>query len=207
MNIFSSLLDILFPPRESQLLVRHAKEHDLLAFYRPQTLFMRQMIVTSLLPYRTSLVRACVMEAKFYGNAKAQRMLGMVLAQHLEHIAASARAVRCTPILVPVPLGPKRKQERGYNQVEAIAKQTVGAVPIAANVLMRTRDTLAQSTLDGQKRRENMRGVFMVAAPVDPTYLYIVVDDVLTTGSTLSAAARTLSSSTPGPICVLALAH
>jgi ComF family protein len=106
------------------------------------------------------------------------------------------------PLLVPVPLHPSRRRERGFNQSDllatglarALAKQKGNAAPLVAKAcLRRTRATLPQTGLRVLARRENLRGAFQVAKPEEARGRTIVlVDDVITTGATLSACAQAL---------------
>ena len=105
--------------------------------------------------------------------------------------------------LVPVPLGPKRQRERGYNQSERLAR-ALGRLwqrPVL-DLLVRVRDTATQTALPPGARLANVAEAFAVrnaevgtrnrsAFPL-PTSALILVDDVLTTGATLAEAARTL---------------
>lgn len=159
------------------------------------------------LPYREPLVHAAVVEAKFYHNAHATRMLGVVLQEelmmlHEEHVLAHL-------VLIPLPLSKERRRSRGYNQVEEIAKHAVrdlSAITLAPNILKRVRNTLAQTRLSGRERRENMRGAFR-AQDVDSACTYIVLDDVVTTGATLDDAVRALKTAGALDVIPLALAH
>jgi ComF family protein len=96
--------------------------------------------------------------------------------------------------LLPVPLHPSRLRERGYNQALELARPLARAlgVPLRTDLLQRVRATSAQSELDAVERRRNLRGAFAVAKEVDlPTHIAII-DDVMTTGTTLRECARTL---------------
>lgn len=106
--------------------------------------------------------------------------------------------------LIPVPLAPRRRASRGYNQAEAIAR-ALGrrwAMPVAAHALRRRRDAPSQTALTPERRLANVAGAF--AADVgrgppattcgNPPRLAFLVDDVLTTGATLNAAADALCS-------------
>jgi predicted amidophosphoribosyltransferase len=110
---------------------------------------------------------------------------------------------------VPIPLGAGRRKERGYNQAEEIARRAGAtlSIPLEAAALIRTRETASQVSLPKWRRRENMLGAFDAAQQADPALLYIVVDDVCTTGATLLAAATALRAAGARKILPIALAH
>lgn len=99
-------------------------------------------------------------------------------------------------VLVPVPLCKKRLRSRGYNQSLHLAQAFAEIAENATveNVLERTRDTGTQTHLDADERQKNVRGAFVAKAgfKADPRKRYILIDDVFTTGSTLSECARAL---------------
>ena len=98
-------------------------------------------------------------------------------------------------LLVVPPLSAARLRERGFNQALEIAR-VVGRrlrVPVAREALVRTRETQVQAGLGRAARRANVRDVFACTASLEGARVAIV-DDVLTTGATLDAIARTLKS-------------
>ncbi len=113
------------------------------------------------------------------------------------------------PIIIPIPLGKKRRAERGFNQIEDIIQRAVNSLDIAIDttLLERTRETVSQVSLPRHKREANMRGAFKTTRPADPSRTYIVIDDVITTGATLQAAIDALSQAGAKYIVPLALAH
>jgi ComF family protein len=92
-------------------------------------------------------------------------------------------------ILVPVPLSAARLRSRGYNQALEIARHLPGRIDFSACV--RERDAAPQSELPWDERRRNVRGAFACRRPLAGA-LVAVVDDVMTTGSTLDEVARAL---------------
>ena len=96
--------------------------------------------------------------------------------------------------LVPVPLHAARLRERGYNQALELARPLARAASIALrpDLLLRQRATVAQSDLDAVARRRNLHGAFVVPASMPLPAHVAVVDDVMTTGTTLRECARTL---------------
>jgi len=104
-------------------------------------------------------------------------------------------------LLIPVPLYKSKQRQREFNQSELIAGSALKRLPkeisarleLADSVLLRQRDTRSQTGLTRHQRRENMRGAFVVgdAAKVAGRDI-ILVDDVLTTGTTAAECARVL---------------
>jgi ComF family protein len=95
--------------------------------------------------------------------------------------------------LVPVPLHPGRLAERGYNQALEIARVLGGGLdlPLDSRCCHRVAATPPQAGLDEVARRRNIRGAFAVHSPL-PWSRVAIVDDVVTTGSTVSELARVL---------------
>ncbi|WP_026897767.1 ComF family protein [Daejeonella oryzae] len=98
-------------------------------------------------------------------------------------------------LIIPVPLHPKKKIKRGYNQSEFIANglSSVLEVPVSANTLIRASDTATQTKKSRFSRFENMQEAFSISHPellIDKHIL--LVDDVITTGATLEACSLVL---------------
>lgn len=113
--------------------------------------------------------------------------------------------------IVPVPLHPARRRERGYNQAEAIARALVRAagsrsVPARTDLLRRVRNTGTQTRLGGRERSENLEGAFFASQGVRGLRV-LLVDDVCTTGSTLSHCREALRAAGAAKVEALALAR
>ncbi len=97
-------------------------------------------------------------------------------------------------IIVPVPLHPTRQRERGFNQASLLAELLSTQISIQSKpVLERIRYTTTQTALDRAERMENLHNAFRLRKNMDVRGLRVLlIDDVLTTGSTLSECARVL---------------
>jgi ComF family protein len=117
-------------------------------------------------------------------------------------------------LVVPVPLHIRKLRERGFNQSELIAhaslrlKAADRRFELNAKVLERRRETRSQIGLSRHQRRENMRGAFAVARPHEVAGREIlVVDDVFTTGTTVSECARVLRRAGASKVYVATVAR
>ena len=116
-----------------------------------------------------------------------------------ERLAAAVEAAGAAhpDLLLPVPLGPARLRERGYNQAWEIARRVARRLKLGASarLLLRVRDTPQQLALPRARRAGNVRGAFMLeprrAAELRGREVALV-DDVLTTGATAAEAAAVL---------------
>lgn len=112
-------------------------------------------------------------------------------------------------IVVPVPLTRERLNVRGFNQSALIARYITQAIPeakLSERLCKRTRDTGFQKSLAAGDRKRNVRGAFACVRSLAGEHVAIV-DDVVTTASTVSELARTLMASGAGDVEVIALAR
>jgi ComF family protein len=113
-------------------------------------------------------------------------------------------------VIVPVPLHPRKKRHRQFNQAEYLADAAGRAFgkPVWPRALRRVKDTPTQTKLDADRRRANLRGAFVARQPDRVAGQRVVlVDDVFTTGATLDACARVLRVAGAQDVVVLAVAR
>lgn len=138
---------------------------------------------------------------KFGGRRDYGRLLAQLFAAAVTEPAAQADYV------VPVPLHPERERQRGFNQSLVLARALRGGAPVRATLLARVKPTAAQSGLTRPQRRGNVRNAFAVTDGELRGQSIMLVDDVLTSGSTVSAATQALKQAGAGVVTVAALAR
>jgi ComF family protein len=146
---------------------------------------------------------------KFGGNRVFARVLGELLAREYR-----ARRWELPACIVPMPLHMSRYRERGFNQAHEIARfaaaslatETASGMSVDARSLVRTQATLEQSGLSLEARRKNVRGAFEVVRPL-PRGRIALLDDVVTTGSTVMAAIDALAAAGADSIELWAIAR
>jgi ComF family protein len=124
---------------------------------------------------------------KFHGDLAAGRLLSQLM-------LADGRVPPPSAVLLPVPLHAARLRSRGYDQALELARPLARALALdlRVDVLRRRHATAAQSELDAAQRRRNVRGAFAVRADRPLPVHVVLVDDVMTTGATVQAAALAL---------------
>lgn len=206
-SIIQFVLDILFVPSNDRKLVHNIQEDTLATYISPRNLYFSDPPIISLLPFRKRSVRALIHEAKYHNNRKALYLLGSVLREYITELTMEESFSEV--IAVPIPLAPKRKRERGYNQVEKILHYSINDENkiLIKNCLIRTRETPSQTTLSRKERLRNMHDVFLVNDKIDSCKTYLLCDDVCTTGATLRAGIDALKKAGAKHIIPLAIAY
>lgn len=203
-HIVRALWDALFPKRPDALVVESLSPRDLIDL----SVLRKVDGITALLPFADARVRASVHELKYHRNEYALELLAAVLHTYIVQYADEQL------VLLPVPLGARRRRKRGYNQVELVAGCALRgtAIRMETDVLIRTKDTKPQTTLARKERLSNVAEAFGVsdesfARRMLESRHIMILDDVTTTGATLKAAKAALSPLSPRSITCIALAH
>jgi ComF family protein len=117
---------------------------------------------------------------------------------------------RGADLVVPVPLHPKRKRERGFNQSQALARDLarIMGLRVLDRCLVKIRNAPPQTSLEGGGREANVRGAYAVRrAPRVRGRVVILIDDVFTTGSTLGECSLALKQAGVREVRALTLAQ
>jgi len=152
-------------------------------------------------------VRALVIELKYHHGLHLLADCA-ALFRGAAHLLAHVRGA----CLVPVPLHPRKRRERGYNQSALLATElakAAGGGTVVVPLLARCLDTPTQTAFDRERRLANLQNAFALVpgAPLRSKDRYVLVDDVFTTGSTVNACARVLRAAGAQRVDVATLAH
>jgi ComF family protein len=142
---------------------------------------------------------------KYHDNKELGYLLGRQIARELQ---ADHSPICTVDLLIPVPLHPRKKRQRGYNQSEWIASgiRSIWDIPIDTQSLARTTHTSTQTRKAIYDRWLNVCSIFNVIHPESLKNKHILlIDDVITTGATISACAKALSGIPGIRISILAL--
>ena len=147
-------------------------------------------------------VKKAIHNMKYRGLKAAAPELAELLANYLEEHPMPG------DVLTPVPLHPRRLRSRGYNQSALLAKELSKKLGLDMNqsLLIRPKNNQPQVSASRDERRENVQGSFRCDGRADGRTV-ILVDDVATTGSTLSACAAVLKAAGASSVWCLVLAR
>ena len=127
---------------------------------------------------------------------KQNKEIGIILGRLFGKELMQSGFLETVDLLVPVPLHPQKIKKRGYNQAEIIARGISQStnIPISTNNLIRIINNPTQTKLSKTQRWENVKGIFGVNNPEKFKNKHIfLIDDIITTGSTLEACAITIT--------------
>ena len=210
------LLDLVFPQSSKVANLEALSPAELYdAVSKPRTIH-DDLAISALFDYQNELMRTMIWQLKYRGSDKIAKLFAQCLYEEL----VSELAEFCTlmnirkPLLIPVPLSKKRRLERGFNQSELVldALQKIDAskiFEISYTLLEKHVHTIQQTTAQSREERlKNLKNCFRVRSPnLIHNRTIILLDDVTTTGTTLTSARRTLLHAGARRVICIALAH
>ena len=123
--------------------------------------------------------------AKFSDNLAILNLLGKLMVEYLQFEP-------CPDVMIPVPLHPKRLRQRGYNQSVELAKciKSFTGIPLDYNACQRIKNTPPQVGLSAKQRKTNIQGAFKINKISGNWKHIVLIDDVVTTGSTIETLTK-----------------
>lgn len=211
-KVFEAVFDAVLPLRARTARTRALNAEDVPLDPTAHDLLCTQ--ITTLMNYRERAVADLIQSLKYDGSRHAARIAATVVADYLrEEIASHQTFSQKKVLIVPVPSHPTRMRERGFNQIELVLRALPtefkdGTIATLRNdVLVRSRDTKQQTRLARSERLSNVAGAFALRDGVDIRNVAVyLIDDVTTTGATLTNAATPLRCA-GASVTLLALAR
>jgi competence protein ComFC len=201
-KVINSFLNLLFPIK----CLGCGKENEILC---PECLrridyptLLKSNNILAATDYNDELAKRAIWLLKYRGLKQIAEPLAELIKQRiLEKIKIK------NPVFIPIPLSSKRLRERGFNQSELIAKYLSDNV--ITNVLYKSRETISQVLVrDRKKRLDNLKGSFAVKnTELIKDKNIILIDDVSTTGATISEAKKVLRDAGAKNIMALVVAR
>ncbi|MBQ9357374.1 MAG: ComF family protein [Prevotella sp.] len=147
-------------------------------------------------------VSRIIYEMKYHGKIETCQYMGEIMARRM----AAAGFFDGIEAIVPMPLNWRRQWKRGYNQSMEIARgiNSVTALPIYNNVVKRRHFSKSQTTLHNYERMKNVENAFSLtkADKISGRHI-LLIDDIVTTGSTITACAKELAKASVASISLL----
>lgn len=213
-DFFQTLLDSLFPKKVTvEELEKRSKKGGLATL--PPSPETPHSWIRALFAYKDSSVRQLVWEIKYLGNQTLIKAVGQLMADEIISFFEERGAFVGTEwCLVPIPASKSHEKEKGFNQTEELCKIIIKSVGNPSLIylpraLTKVSETKPQATIHNRGARlKNVKGSYAVQNPFwIKNKNIIVIDDVVTTGSTLVEAKRALKSSGAQRVIALTVAH
>lgn len=207
MSMLSLFVDFLFP--------RSEEEERLLALFPaellealPHSPFISNE-ASALFEYANKEVKDLVWQVKYKGDGALAGKLGVLLFDTLSAWLEEEQMVEKygVPLIIPAPISPARRLERGWNQAELLINEDMKGFEYAPKALVKARHTESQTKARNKAERlENLKGSMKATEEVSG-HLCVFIDDVYTTGATFAEAKRALAEAGARKVICLAVAH
>lgn len=210
-KIIPKIINFIFPPVNIELLTAgeiysEGKLND----------FKQIEDIISILDYRNFLIKEGIWELKYRGNKKIARLFSEIIYDYiLDEISGLELFENFEkPILLPAPMSKLRKKEKGFNQTELLADALAildneQNFTVEKKVLIKIKETETQTSRQSKKERlKNLKNVFRVVNQnVIKNRNIILIDDVVTTGATISEIKSELKKNGAKKIITFTIAH
>ncbi|MCM2339078.1 MAG: hypothetical protein NDI62_01330 [Burkholderiales bacterium] len=217
MTILDTILDVIFPVNCISCKKRGSNLCVDCLLSSPSAERESATWIFPLFDYRHTAIKKSIWLLKYKSKRNLAKIYAEVLyGKIIEELSELRMMSNFTePILIPIPLSKKRQRERGYNQAELICLELIkidkekNNFKLWKNILIKTKETEHQANIkDRHNRLKNLTDSFSVTnREMIKNKNIILIDDVLTTGATLSEAKKTLKSFGARKIIAFTLAH
>jgi competence protein ComFC len=216
MELINTILGVIFPPK-CLICGKSGTEFCFVCLVQaPPAERESASWIFPLFDYRHPAIKKSLSLLKYKGKRRLANIFAeMIYAKISEELSELSVMENFTePILIPIPLSKKRYRERGFNQAELICRELVKidagkSFILITNILLKPHDTEHQARIrDRSQRLKNISGSFTVKnADLVKNRNIILIDDILTTGATLSEARKVLRAAGARKVIAFTVAH
>ncbi len=214
-KILNLLLSLIFPSRDAETRIANI---SLESFSRQATPLLHGREKDGFLilfEYSDKLVKQAIWEMKFHKNGKAVEIFANLMYDRLieELSDASVFSNLTKPLLVPIPISKKTRNDRGYNQCELLCEGLIkldggNSFELNTDILTKVKDIDDQVGKSKKERLKNIQGCFGVNnIQILNGRNVLLIDDIVTTGATMNEAKRVLKNAGAKNILCVTLAH
>lgn len=195
MKFLRKIIDIFWPPSPTEIMLLDQARNNVL----PHASVIPHKNMYALFHYKHPVIRSAIRILKRHHNKNIATCFGNYLYEHIQTIIDDEILYHDyhSIVCIPMPITSKRLRERGFNQAELLTQALIqhDTHYCCKEILIKKHDTDKQALQSSRNARaHNMKNCFMTHARYIPekNTLYVVVDDVITTGATMKEALRTL---------------
>lgn len=212
-EFFNSILDFILPLRSDFEIVKNLDDRAIHSLPRAEKVLDHSWI-TPLFAYKNRKVRAIIWELKYRQNTLPLGVIGKMFYEEMLQIISDTILFNANAefILLPIPMTTLARSERGYNQSELICRAILEhdlerTLLYAPQWFSKTKETPKQSRSESKTERiNNLENSFEADSRLEGKYIFLV-DDVVTTGSTLVEARKTLEKIGAMDVYAFTIAH
>lgn len=213
-KILEYLLSLILPKNNNILEIENMSEEDILEKV-PKAEYLDNEKIKPIFKYKDKIAKNAIWEIKYNKNKKIIKKFSKILYEFiLEDLSDEIFFSNFNnPLLIPVPISDKTRKERGYNQCEEILNEIRrldinNIFEVNFECLRKTRETPHQSKLSNKtKRLNNLKNCFYAERKIIKDRNVIIIDDVTTTGATMSEISKTLKKAGAKKVIGFALGH
>jgi len=213
-KFLNSIIDLLLPKCFEIVEIENMSEIDIFNAI-PEANEIKNDKYKALFQYKNKLSRKAIWAIKYNKNQRIIKKFSSLLYEFiLENIANEMTFSNFNnPLLIPIPIHKNNLKERGFNQSELITKEIFKKdegenFDISLDVLLKIKETPHQSKLKNKTERlKNLKGCFYANKELVKNRNIILIDDVITTGNTMSEASKTLREAGAKKVIGFSLAH
>jgi len=213
-GFIDSIIDLILPKDSDVVEIENMSEIDIIGRI-PQASDVKIGKLKSMFQHKNKISRKAIWAIKYNKNSKILKKFSNIFYEFiLENVTEEmAFSGFNNPLLIPIPMHKNDLKERGYNQSELITKELYkidggNNFVISVDALLKIKETPHQSVLNNKNQRlKNLKNCFLAKEEIVKNRNIILIDDVITTGTTMKEASKTLMEAGAKKVIGFSISH